>query len=85
MNKPILFKQRKHKQFNYKPRYSRGDETLASSDEAVYGNEMTSKWQSIRNSKKRKGFKFFSLPVLFLILVLLLICMYVLEIKFMSN
>jgi len=79
-----LFKQRKHKRFNYKPRYSKSDESLSDSQKASKSSDFSSKWQGVRDTTKRKGYRAFSLPVLFLILVLLLICMYVLEIKFMS-
>ncbi|PTM09894.1 MAG: hypothetical protein DA407_04805 [Bacteroidetes bacterium] len=80
-----MFNQRKHKRFNYKPRHTKSDETMSSSDKASQNDVLSSKWQSVRETTKRKGKRGFSLPVLFLILVLLLICMYVLEIKFMSN
>jgi hypothetical protein len=80
-----LFKQRKPKRFNYKPRYSKSDGASTSEEEDSRKSEFVSKWQSLRETTQRKGFKLFSLPILVLILVLLLICMYVLEIKFMTN
>lgn len=80
-----MFKQRQHKRFKYKPRYSKSDEAFASSVDASKSNEHVSKWQSIPGTTSRKRYGRFSVPILILILVLLLICMYLLEIKFMSN
>ncbi len=74
-----MFKQRKHRTFNYQPRFS--DENQSDSDENQE-KDFVSKWKKANESKRKvKGV----LPVrtLILALVLLLILMYVLEKKFM--
>ncbi len=74
-----MFKQRKHRTFNYQPRFS--DENQSDSDENQE-KDFVSKWKKANESKRKvKGV----LPArtLILALVLLLILMYVLEKKFM--
>lgn len=73
-----MFKQRKHKTFNYKPRFSKDNKILE--DEREYSS-FVSKWKN-ENSSKRKIKAGMSIKVLILALVLLLICMYVLEKKY---
>lgn len=80
-----LLKQRKHKRFNYKPRYSKSGEASSNDGEVSSNDEFVSKWESVRGTNTRKSRKGFSVIKMIIILVLLLICMYVLEIKFMSN
>jgi hypothetical protein len=72
-----LFGKRKHKTFNYKSRFS-GDHT----NSQVEGNrkEFASKWRNESGKKVRGGI---SIRFLILALVLLLICMYLLEKKYM--
>ncbi len=76
----ILFKQRKHKTFNYKPRLSEEKDVNSNSDESV-SNAFILKWKREReSSRKAKGGM--TIRTLILVLVLLLICMYLLESKF---
>jgi hypothetical protein len=77
-----LFKQRKHKTFNYKPRLSKESQTDSSLENNSDTKNFVSKWQQSKSAKvKTRGVM--SMKVLILILVLLLICMYVLEKKYM--
>jgi type VI protein secretion system component VasF len=67
-----LFKQRKNKRFNYKPRF------LKDEREKVEKN-LESQWQEIRASKKRKGSILTSLPFLVLFLIAVLVLFYILS------
>lgn len=74
-----MFKQRKHRTFNYQPRFSNENQTNTEENQE---RDFVSKWKEAKQSKRKvKGV----LPVrtLILALVLLLILMYVLEKKFM--
>jgi len=74
-----LFKQRKHRTFNYKSRFS--EDNQMSSNETNQ-KDFVSKWKEAKGSKRQvKGV----LPIrtLILALVLLLILMYVIDKKFM--
>ncbi|TYA84373.1 hypothetical protein [Seonamhaeicola marinus] len=74
-----MFKQRKHRTFNYKPRFSSENQ---SDSEETQERDFISKWKEAKEGKRKvKGV----LPIrtLILALVLLLILMYVLEKKFM--
>ena len=76
-----LFKQRKHKSFNYKPRFTENN----SSDGIAENSKRTdfiSKWRGVQGHK-RVGKGGMSIRILILVLVLLLICMYLLENKYM--
>jgi hypothetical protein len=77
-----LFNQRRNKSFNYKPRFSgeaNSDNHQANSDE---NGNFASKWkQGSRFPRKAKGG--FSIKIMLLVLALLLICMYMLEKKYM--
>ncbi len=76
-----MFGQRKHKTFNYKPKYAKRKEE-ASTEEETASQAFAKKWRQQTGHKVRmKGL----LPVrtLILLLVLLLICMYVLEKNYM--
>ncbi|MGC6431308.1 MAG: hypothetical protein ACON5F_09730 [Jejuia sp.] len=75
-----MFGQRKHKTFEYKPRFSEDSTSTEIEDDT---KEFASKWRrsNTNNTKKVKGL--FSMRVLILALVLLLICMYLLEKKYM--
>ena len=75
----ILFKQRKNKTFNYQSRFSK-DKIVNSNAETSSRKDFISKWQ--RNNKS-KGKSVMTMRTLILILVLLLICMYLLEKKYM--
>lgn len=77
-----MFKQRKNKTFKYKPRFSKENQTDLDLDDKSDTKGFISKWQRQSENKIRvKG----TLPVktLILVLVLLLLCMYVLEKKYM--
>lgn len=77
-----MFKTRKHKTFNYQPRFSKENQDVSVLEDNNNSKEFISKWKEIRgNRPKSKGF----LPIrtLMLVLVLLLICMYLLEKKHM--
>lgn len=74
-----LFKQRKNKTFNYKARFSKENQDEGHSKE----HDLASKWKRQRDINLGTGRRGFSIRTLIIILVLLLICMYVLENKFM--
>ena len=77
-----MFKQRKHKTFNYQPRFSKESQTESGLDSNADTKEFISKWRQNKGTKvKTRGAM--SMKVLIIILVLLLICMYVLEKKYM--
>jgi hypothetical protein len=78
--KDTLLKQRKNKTFNYKSRFSNQKDDLVENSQT---SRFTSKWQRERDVNLVKSKRGFSLVTLILILVLLLICLYVLESKFM--
>lgn len=71
-----MFKQRKNKRFNYKSRFG-------SSDSESYRKEskddFETKWGEVKETSKRRGSIFASLPVLIIILVSLFVLMYVLD------
>ncbi|MFI1772495.1 hypothetical protein [Thalassobellus citreus] len=73
-----LFKQRKNKSFNYQSRFSKeeGNSNLETSNE----KDFASKWK--QNNKRKVGASM-SMRTLIFVLVLLLICMYLLEKKYM--
>lgn len=75
----ILFKQRKNKTFNYQSRFSK-DSEVNSDLEASNKKEFVSKWD--RDSKRKVG-NAMTMQTLIFVLVLLLICMYLLEKKYM--
>ncbi|PIA80725.1 hypothetical protein BFR04_16070 [Gaetbulibacter sp. 4G1] len=75
-----LFKQRKHKTFNYKSRFSKGNEENSNDGEQTR-KEFVSRWNDKRDSSRKVGFGM-SMRTLILVLVLLLICMYILEKKY---
>ena len=79
--KRILFKQRKNKTFNYRPRFSEENKPDFDSNEPKPG-DFISKWRNNRDYGKRKVGFGMSMRTLILVLVLLLICMYVLDSKF---
>jgi len=77
----ILFKQRKYKTFSYKPRFSKDNEILG--EEVNQHVDFASKWRRLNEGKTKQVKGIFSLRFLILALVLLLICMYFLENKYM--
>ncbi|WP_303279393.1 hypothetical protein [Flavivirga aquimarina] len=77
-----MFKQRKNKTFNYKSRFSKEDQNDLGLEDNFDTEDFASKWQRQRGKNVQvKG----ALPVrtLILVLVLLLLCMYLLEKKYM--
>ncbi|MCO4823082.1 MAG: hypothetical protein KC469_13520 [Flavobacteriaceae bacterium] len=78
-----MFKQRKHKKFNYKPKYSGKNGGISKGEDEVDLDEFRSKWNRQRYSASNKRKRAFSTSTLIIILVLLLICMYFLDWKFM--
>lgn len=78
--KDTLLKQHKNKKFNYKSRLSNQKADLVEDSKE---SKFISKWQREREVNLVKSKRGFSLFTLLLILVLLLICLYVLENKFM--
>ncbi|WP_139002280.1 hypothetical protein [Hyunsoonleella aestuarii] len=72
-----MFKQRKHRTFNYKPRFSHDNEH-ESIDKSVDKPDFVSRWKELRPRKRRGTI---SLRTLIIVLVLLLICMFWLESK----
>ncbi|WP_072402710.1 hypothetical protein [Flaviramulus basaltis] len=76
-----MFKQRKHRTFNYQARFSKENQTDSSLDNETKTKDFISKWRDSRGKRsKAKG----AMPIktLILVLVLLLICMYLLEKKY---
>ncbi len=77
-----MFKQRKHKSFKYQPRFSKEGQTESGLDSNSSTKDFISKWRQSKETKvNTRGTM--SIKVLIVILVLLLICMYVLEKKYM--
>lgn len=77
-----MFKQRKNKTFNYKSRLTKDNQSDLGLDDNFDTENFISKWRRQRGNKVQvKG----ALPVrtLILVLVLLLLCMYLLEKKYM--
>jgi len=77
-----LFKPRKHKTFNYQSRFTQDKTADSSLNETANRKDYISKWKENREVKRKvRG----TMPVktLILFLVLLLICMYLLEKKYM--
>lgn len=72
-----MFKQRKHKTFNYKSRFL---DSQTPSDDEEHKHEFVRKWRKESGKKVKQGF---SVRLLILVLVLLLVCMYLLEKKYM--
>ncbi|MEC3906995.1 hypothetical protein VOI54_08180 [Tamlana sp. 2201CG12-4] len=77
-----MFKQRKHRTFNYQPRFSKENQADSSLNNNSDTKDFVSKWRKA-NGNKTKIRGAMSLKILIFILVLLLICMYVLEKKYM--
>lgn len=75
-----MFGQRKHKTFEYKPRFSKNGDGARIEETQP---EFVSKWKRANTSNTKKVKGLFSMRFLILALVLLLICMYLLEKKCM--
>jgi type VI protein secretion system component VasF len=67
-----LFKQRKNKQFKYKPRFLKDEREDLQQD-------LESHWKAVKASSKRKRNIFTSLPFLVLFLIAVLVLLYLLN------
>jgi len=67
-----LFKQRKNRQFHYKPRFLKDDQEKSE-------HSLKSQWQEVKTSSKRKRSIFTSLPFLVLFLITILVLLYILN------
>ena len=76
-----MFKQRTHKNFNYKPRFSKENHKESSLSDDSDSKDFVSKWKQSKSTKVTSRGAI-SMKILILILMLLLICMYLLETKF---
>lgn len=77
-----MFKPRKNKSYNYRPRFSKDTELNTEDTEFAKNRDFGLKWRNNQGLSNRKIKKGLSLPFLILILALILICMYILDIKF---
>ena len=68
-----MFKQRKHKRFNYTPRYQNEE----AQTEAV--DDFETKWKNARTASKKRGNVLMTLPVLLIMLIAILLLMYILK------
>ncbi|WP_066220474.1 hypothetical protein [Formosa haliotis] len=66
-----LFNQRKNKAFNYKPKFQDNDQAS--------GNEMSSKWDELKQTRKHQGKRGIRLTGWIVILILVVILWYVLN------
>ena len=78
-----MFNQRKNKSFSYKSRFSMETDSDANQVNPDEGSDFVTKWKQNSHVNKRKIKGGFSMKILLLLLVLLLICMYILENKYM--
>ena len=72
LKKHSLFKQKKNRQFNYRPRFQGEDATSEQED-------FESKWREARLTSQKRGKRLMSLPVLIVMLIAMLILMYILN------
>lgn len=77
-----MFKQRRHRTFNYQRRFSKENQVESNSDNKNDTRGFVSKWKAQR-AIKSKAHSSKPLRILILILLLLLICMYFLDKKYM--
>lgn len=68
-----MFKQQKHKRFNYKPRFQDGELKSSKTE------ELEAQWSGIRQNSKRQGRMLFFVPALIVILLLVFGLLYYLE------
>jgi len=77
-----LLKSPKHKKFSYTPRFSKQQEkNIVENENAKFG-DFSSKWRNHQGLRARKSKRGWSLLVMLLLLGLMLIAMYILDIKF---
>lgn len=67
-----MFKQRKNRQFNYRPRFQDND---ADEHESRFENN----WKEARLNSQKRGKRLLSLPVLIIMLVAIIVLMYILN------
>ena len=67
-----MFKQRKNRKFNYKPRFQ-------NSEELNEEKNFETKWEEVRRDSKRRGRVFSTLPVMFVMLIAVIVLMYILN------
>jgi hypothetical protein len=67
-----LFKQRKNKRFNYKPRFQDSEDKKSRAD-------FEAKWNDAKDGDKSRGKFLSSLPALIILLVLIFVIIYILE------
>ncbi|GGI57160.1 hypothetical protein [Winogradskyella haliclonae] len=67
-----MFKQRKNRKFNYKPRFQ-------NSEELKEEKNFETKWEEVRRDSKRRGRVFSTLPVMFVMLIAVIVLMYILN------
>ena len=67
-----MFNQRKHKDFNYRPRFQDSEAKKATED-------FKSKWEDIKPTSKRKGSICTSFPVLVIMLIAIFVLIYILN------
>ena len=77
-----MFKSPKHKKFSYTPRFSKQQERDVVETENSKFGDFTSKWRNHQGLRARKPKRGLSLLVMILLLGLILVAMYVLDIKF---
>ena len=67
-----LFKQRKNRQFNYRPRFQNDD---SDQNESRFENN----WKEARLNSQKRGKRIMSLPVLIIMLIAIIVLMYILN------
>lgn len=77
-----MFKSRKNKSFTYTTRFSEAKKVNANQEETSKYSDFSSKWRNHQGLGSKKQKKGRSLLVLVFVLILLLISMYILDVKF---
>ncbi|GAA4280914.1 hypothetical protein [Gaetbulibacter aestuarii] len=79
-----MFKQRKPRRFNYQPKFSQENQARTADGEAEDDNKaFLRQWREERRAR-RKSRPMFSMRTLLIVLVLLLICIYMLQHKYIQ-
>lgn len=78
-----MLNQRKNKSFNYKSKFSKEANSELSQVNTDNTKDFVSKWRHASHLNKRKVNRGMPITMLLVILVLLLICLYVLDKKYM--
>lgn len=77
----MLLKPRKNKSFSYTPRFSKDNDADTNQDETSKIGDFSSKWRESRGLGAKKPKRGLPLSLLLLVLAIVLICMYLLDIK----